>query len=279
MPDIPDSAAIVRIDLTTRHLDTLAWIKTQKIKMEPTRDADGRINGMMSQINPLPVIDEWAVLPDGTLALVRGKDYHVDFIAPDGSKTSALKVPFEWQRLTDEDKVAFIDSVKAARLRLGANAGNPVIAGGGGAAIALGGPGAAAGGAGAAGGGGPQIVFRMEGGPGGAGPGGGAGGQRGGGGPNVQLNFIPPNELPDYKPPFFAGAVRADTEGNLWIRTIPTKAIPGGPIYDVINRQGQLIDRVQIPLDRNILAFGPGGTVFLAHRDGTNVYVEKASVR
>jgi hypothetical protein len=119
----------------------------------------------------------------------------------------------------------------------------------------------------------------MEGGPGGAGPGGGAGGQRGGGGPNVQLNFIPPNELPDYKPPFFAGAVRADTEGNLWIRTIPTKAIPGGPIYDVINRQGQLIDRVQIPLDRNILAFGPGGTVFLAHRDGTNVYVEKASVR
>jgi hypothetical protein len=279
MPDIPDSAAIVRIDLATRHLDTLAWIRTLKIKMEPTRDADGRITGMMSQINPLPVIDEWAVLPDGTLALVRGSDYHVDFIASDGTKTSSPKVPFEWQRLTDEDKIAFIDSVKAARLRLGANAGNPMIAGAGGAAIALGGPGAAAGGGAAGGGGGPQIVFRMEGAPGGGG-GPGGGGQRGGaGGPNVQLNFIPPNELPDYKPPFFAGAERADIEGNLWIRTIPTKAIPGGPIYDVINRKGELIDRVQIPLDRNILAFGPGGAVYLAHRDGTNVYVEKATIR
>jgi hypothetical protein len=278
MPEFPDSAAIVRIDLTTRHLDTLGWIKTQKIKMDMNRDADGRMT-MTSQINPLPVVDEWALLSDGTLALVRGADYHVDFIASDGSKTTAAKIPFEWQRLTDEDKIAFIDSVKAARARLGPNAGNPMIA--------LGGPGGAAGAAAGAGaaaaGGGPQIVFRMEGGPGGAGAPGGAGGaggsQRGGAGPNVQLNFVPPSELPDYKPPFFAGSVRADLDGNLWIRTIPTKAITGGPVYDVINKKGELIDRVQVPLDRNIVAFGPGGAVYLAHRDGNNVLLEKATVR
>ena len=77
---------------------------------------------MTSEINPLPVVDEWAVLSDGAVALVRGRDYHIDWVNPDGSRTSSPKIPFEWQRLSDEDKVAFIDSVKAARERMGANA-------------------------------------------------------------------------------------------------------------------------------------------------------------
>ena len=43
---------------------------------------------------------------------------------------------------------------------------------------------------------------------------------------------MPANELPDYRPPFATGAVRADADGNLWIRTLPPKPVPGGPIYD-----------------------------------------------
>jgi len=100
-----------------------------------------------------------------------------------------------------------------------------------------------------------------------------------GGGANLQTNFVPASELPDYKPPFFAGNIRADTEGNLWIRTIPTKAIPGGPVYDVINKKGELVDRVQIPADRTIVGFGSDGTVYLAYRNDTSVYLEKAKVR
>ena len=88
-----------------------------------------------------------------------------------------------------------------------------------------------------------------------------------------------PSELPDYKPAFFAGSVRVDTQGNLWIRTIPTKAIPGGPVYDVIDRNGALVERVQIPAGRTIVAFGPGGVVYLAARDGNDSYLEKASIR
>ena len=270
-PDIPDSAAVVRIDLTTRQFDTVAFIKTPKIKMDMSRDDNGGFR-MTSQVNPLPVIDDWAVLSDGSVAIVRGKDYHVDYVNADGTKTSAAKVPFEWQRLTDDDKVAFLDSLKAARARLGANA--PTIGFGGGGA----------------GGGAPQMV--IIGGPGGGGPPpggpGGAGGLPqgnirvtgpGGANGNVQLNFIPANELPDYKPPFFGGSLRADTEGNLWIRTIPTKAIPGGPVYDVINRKGELIDRVQIPENRTIVGFGPEGTVYLAARNDTTVFLEKAKAR
>lgn len=96
---------------------------------------------------------------------------------------------------------------------------------------------------------------------------------------NAQVNFVDPSELPDYKPAFFAGSVRVDTQGNLWIRTIPTKAIPGGPVYDVIDRNGALVERVQIPAGRTIVAFGPGGVVYLAARDGNDSYLEKASIR
>jgi hypothetical protein len=94
-----------------------------------------------------------------------------------------------------------------------------------------------------------------------------------------QVNFVSPSELPDYKPPFFVGAVRADAGGNLWIRPIPTKPIPGGPVYDVVNRRGTLIDRVQIPADRTIVGFGPGGAVYLQAREGATTYLERARVR
>lgn len=268
-PDIPDSAAIVRIDLATRNLDTLGWIKTQKIKFDIARDDNGM--RITSQTNPLPTVDDWAVLNDGTVAFVRGQDYHVDFVGPDGKKFSATKVPFDWQRLTDEDKVAFLDSLKAVRARMGANAPNIGF-----------------GGAGGGGGGGPQIVIAGGAGPGGGGPppggaAGGGGNVRIGGGPggniNAQTNFVPASELPDYKPPFFANSTRADNDGNLWIRTIPTKAIPGGPVYDVINRKGEIVERVQIPENRTIVGFGSDGTVYLANRVDTSVYLEKAKIK
>ena len=75
---------------------------------------------MSTLINPIPEVDDWAVLPDGTIAIVR-KDYHVDFVDADGKRTSAPKIPFDWQRLTDSAKVAVIDSAKAAieRMRAG----------------------------------------------------------------------------------------------------------------------------------------------------------------
>ncbi len=258
VPQIPDSAAIVRIDLATRKLDTLGFIKTPKIKMDVTRDDNGNVR-MSSQINPLPVVDDWAMTPDGAVAFVRGRDYHVDWVNPDGSKVSATKVPFDWQRMSDEDKVAFIDSVKAARARQGANAPTAALPGAGGPAPAPGG-------------GNTQImIFGGTSGPGGGPP------SRGS--MSMQQNFIAASELPDYKPPFFAGSTRADRHGNLWIRTIPTSAIAGGPVYDVIDRKGELIDRVQVPAGRTIIGFGPSDSVFLVNRDGATLSLERATVK
>jgi hypothetical protein len=113
------------------------------------------------------------------------------------------------------------------------------------------------------------------------GPGGPDGGRGGGGaaGAAQQLNFVSPSDLPDYKPPFFANSVRADADGNLWVRTIPTRQIAGGPVYDVINREGKLVDRVQIPVGRTIAGFARDGSVYLVSRDGATMTFERAPGR
>ena len=264
MPAPPESAMIVRVDLATRQVDTVGVIRIPKVTMQVSQDEKGnmRIN---TEVNPLPVVDEWAVLSDGGIAFIRGQDYHVDFVNPDGTKRTAPKIPFDWQRLTDEDKIAFIDSVKAARERLAAaqQAQQGTSAQGASGRGPAGAPDGA---------GGQRIVIQM--GPGG---GGAAGGSVTGGQP--QVNLIAPSELPDYKPPFFSNSVRADAEGNVWVRTIPTKQIPGGPVYDVINSDGKLVDRVQIPVGRTIAGFGADGAVYLVSRDGTTMTFERAHVR
>jgi hypothetical protein len=100
------------------------------------------------------------------------------------------------------------------------------------------------------------------------------------GGLSSQINFVAPSELPDYKPAFFGGAARPDRDGNIWIRVLPTTGAPaGGPLYDVVNSTGELVDRVQIPKDRSIIGFGEGGVVYLTTRDAQGVHLERARTR
>lgn len=275
-PVFPDSAPVLRVDLATRAVDTAAFVKMQKITMRMAQDANGRMS-MTSKIDPLPVVDDWAVLSDGTIAVLRGRDFHVDLVGADGRLTSAPKVPHEWQRLSDEDKTAFLDSTRTAMEKMRATMQATMQAGG-----ASGGGTRVAAGNGVGGGdGAPVVMMRIEGGPpprggsSGGGPGAGAGP---GGMTMPTLEFVSANELPDYKPPFAAGAARADADGNVWVRTIPTKPM-AGPVYDVIDRQGRLVDRVMVPAGASIAGFGPGGVVYLGTRDAAGVHLQRARAR
>jgi len=255
----PDSTALVRVDLATRKLDTAAFFKIPKNKMNVQQNERGMT--VTTEINPLQTVDDWAVLADGSIALVRGQDYHVDFIRADGSASSSPKIAYDWQRLTDEDKVAIIDSAKAAfeRARAAApNGGNVVMDGRGGGGGAGGQPGMVV------------MNFSMRGGEGG----GGIRTGEAGGGP--QMTFVSANELPDYRPVFAQGASRGDADGNLWVRTSATRAgSVAGPIYDVIGQKGELIDRVQIPSGRQIVGFGKGGVVYMMARDDSGAWLER----
>ena len=268
-PTPPDSSALVRFDLATRKLDTVGFFKIPKANVSMSQDANG---GMRVQVtvNPLPVVDEWAVMSDGSVAFVRGRDYHVEYISADGAKTVAEKIPYDWQRMTDDDKQRFLDSAKVAiekqRAAMAANGGIAGAAARGGLEGAMG---AVAGG----------MTITMR--PGGEGPprveaGGGPGGPAGGPPPVV---MVPASELPDYKPVFGSGAVKADMQDRLWVRTIPTKVSTGGAVYEVIDRSGKLVDRVQVPAGTTIAGFGKDGVVYLGMRDDKGLHIQRAVVK
>jgi hypothetical protein len=248
--EFPDSVDIDRVDLATRRVDTAGFFKISKTNMIITQTEHGVSIG--AELNPVQTIDDWAVLSDGSIAIVRGLDYHVDVIGPDGAAVNGAKIPFDWRPLSDDDKVAVLDSAKRSVDRIIANGGAAAMmsmhGGGGGASAALHG-------------------------------GGGEGGATFGGAsknapPTVKT--VSPSALPDYWPPFGQGAAKADVDGHLWVRTSARRdGAIGGPIYDVIDRTGMLIDRVQVPPGRQIVGFGKGGVVYMVARDTGGAWLER----
>ncbi len=88
-----------------------------------------------------------------------------------------------------------------------------------------------------------------------------------------------PQDLPDYKPPFAERSVRADGDGNLWVRINTPTPLPGGPIFDIISKKGELADRIQIPQGFNLVGFGEGRIVYLSTRDGSGVHLARVRLR
>ena len=245
-PEFPDSAAIVRVDLASRKVDTAAYYKIAKLKMVVAQSEKGI--SMTTEINPMPIVDDWGVMADGSVAIVRGRDYHVDWLNPDDVMSASPKIPFDWQRLTDEDKVATLDSAKAqmerSRANPSASAGEPP---------------------------GNRVMINMS-----VSGDGAARSVTTAAGAAPAMNFVSPSELPDYRPAFSQGAVKPDLDNNLWIRTSSTRSGSlAGPIYDVLNRRGELVDRVQVPAGRTIVGFGKGGTVYMMARDDHGGWIEK----
>jgi hypothetical protein len=325
IPPDPDSAFIVAMDIDTRKQDTIGSIRIPKSLFMIKQTPEGGFN-FFNAINPLPQTDDWAVLPDGAIAFVRGRDYRVEYLGPDGKLTSAEKLPFDWQRMTEESKQKLVDSVKNVNqraalgtyinamirwantynrpyppkfsvpdgfvptpglmkewklpenLKLPANYiyGCPpgveptITAPAAGAAPAPLAPG--------------MPNFSPPGMPGGTpscipSPIMFGGGQIP---PPPQMRetpVMPPEDLPDYRPPFGASSVRADADGNLWIRTIPPKPIPGGNVYDIVSRKGELVDRLQIPPGYTVVGFGKGRVVYLSMRDAKGIHLARVRLR
>jgi hypothetical protein len=225
----PDTAPVLRADLDTRRIDTLGWVHVAAPKQKTYRfeaAGMGMVTTTATIVNPIPVLDDWAYDRDGTVAIVRGHDYHIDWVLPDGSKKSTGKMPMNWLRITDDGKKHIVDSVfkQLDSLRTAMVERNAAAA-------------AAAG--------------RGRG-PSGYVP------------PPTML--VEPKELPDYHPAVRANSrPRFDLDGNLWVipgtATAPT---PGaGLLYDVIDRTGTVIKRVLLPPGRILSNFDKAGNIYL----------------
>jgi hypothetical protein len=329
-PQQPDSAFVVAVNLDTRLLDTLGSIRIPKQEMQIRQMGEGGFS-IESVFNPMPSTDDWALLPDSRVAFVRWRDYSIDYLHPDGTKTNSGKLPFDWQRLADEDKERLVDSVKTVQTRGALNSyvsnmirwvnqygkdypvnfkvhegyvpnpgmpkdwtmppgvtfpPNYMYACPPGAeppspavmqqamqqAMSAAGitppPGAVV--PPPAGGARPtcfpapvMITGGMVPQP-----------------PTLRLpNIVPWMDLPDYKPPITSGSVRADMDGNLWIRINPSKPTPGGPVYDIVDPSGKLVNRLQTPPGYTLVGFGKGKVVYLSMRDASGIHLARVRLR
>lgn len=299
IPPQPDSAFVVAIDLDTRQVDTLGSIRIPKseyiVRVTPTGGYD-----VNSAINPMPMTDEWAVLSDGSVAFVRGIDYRIEYLNPDGSRTSSAKLPYEWQPVSDEDKQRIVDSVRTAQVRnarysyttslirwvnqygrksypegFSAPEGYRPPQGFGRDWVLP-----------------PGVSFPdnyIHACAAGEEP---TNEQRPSCIPAPIPNTNPPPAprlrepgvisaqlLPDFRPPFGQDAVRSDADGNLWIRTIPPRPISGGAVYDIVSREGVLVDRLQLPTGYQIVGFGRGKVVYLSMRQRGEMKLARVRLR
>ena len=333
IPPQPDSAFLVAVHLDSRKADTLAAVRVQKVNYVVRTSSDGGFSLSVST-SPMPLVDDWAVLPDGTVAVVRGRDYRVEFIDSAGVVTSSEKLPFPWVQLTEEDKIRMTDSIRVVGTkREASNFALQMIAWSNSlnkpypksftapdslvlppglprdwilpkgvsfpAGYMFGCP--------------PGVTPPPPGGPllvsvpasppvGGVATGSAAAGtpSQAPAKPSCAANpyegwygsgYTPPapsyrpptvfpaDQLPDYRPPISPASVRSDADGNLWIRPIPMKSLPGGSVYDIVNRKGELVDRLQLPAGYTIVGFGAGKTVYLSTRDGAGLHLAKVQLR
>jgi hypothetical protein len=232
-----DSGPISRANFEKRSIDTVGYVRIYNgARTSTTRTSEEIITKIL--VNPLVTVDDWTVLSDGTIAFVRGHDYHVDVIRPDGRALSGAKLPFDWKRLTDADKQQLIDSARAANNQAATtkdNAPMPMMAMGGGDSSRS-----------------NTVARPLQALP-------------------PLIEFVPLSEIGDYYPPIRAGAAKADADGNLWVLpTTSAQSKAGELVYDVINNRAALKERVRVPAGRSIAGFGKGGVVYLMFRDAAN---------
>jgi hypothetical protein len=120
-PAIPDSVALIRWDRAANRLDTLARVKIASIKMQISGTSNAR--AVMMRPQPYAAADEWAVAPDGRVAVARVGDYHIDWIGT--PVVHGAPVRFDPLTVTDADKQAYMNAMKNSRNRIVVNQGGP----------------------------------------------------------------------------------------------------------------------------------------------------------
>lgn len=115
-PIASDSAAVMRYDRKTKRMDTMAFVQLPKNTAKVESSGSGgqqNVNIRIGAPSPFPSRDSWTVLPDGSVAVARVKDYHLDIIAPNRAMTRGLAVPFAAVRVGEAEKQEYRDSQKS----------------------------------------------------------------------------------------------------------------------------------------------------------------------
>jgi len=254
-----DSAVVVTMAIKSRKLDSLTRLGTGSTV---TMRLSANNNNTNTTTPIFPVFDDWTVMSDGAVAVLRGREYRIDFFDGDAGRTAGPRLQYPWKQLDDAEKTHLVDSINTQRrkqfdemiddMRKQAENPNQKIGPGGEKIIIVDGM--------------PIRTYGGERMP-----------------PPTPPASVQTTDIPDYLPATERGVAnyRADADNRLWIRPKPAAGAPrgGGAVYEIVDRTGTLIDRVQLPTGRTLAGFGPGGVVYLTTRDGNTTKIERRAFK
>lgn len=120
-----DSAPIVRAARGSATDETLGYVH-----LAPRRVTTTAKNGTLTSVEivtpPYPAQDGWQVFADGAVAIVRVREYRVDWVLPDGRRVAGERIAFTPLRITQRDKDAWPGMTGRVR---GMAAGTPMPSG------------------------------------------------------------------------------------------------------------------------------------------------------
>lgn len=118
---IADSVPLVRVD-ESGAVDTVGRIRFMQSRDSIVTTRDGR-RILQTTIVPLSRVDDFTVTADGSLAMVRGGDYHIDWLRSDGTTVSTPPMPYDWRRISPAEKQQIVDSIRREFRRIAAGRG------------------------------------------------------------------------------------------------------------------------------------------------------------
>jgi hypothetical protein len=171
---------------------------------------------------PLAPADDWAVAPDGRVAMVRAEGYVVEWLGVDGSVSRGVANPVEPETPGQAEKSAWFREYLTQQISTGIRRAPD---------------------------GRRQVTLR------------------------IGSSTAPPADLsaydwPESLPAFRVGRSLITPAGALWVQRHGREGARS--LIDVFDGEGRRVGGVELLPNRRVVAFGPDGTVYVAHRDGEN---------
>jgi hypothetical protein len=230
-----DTALVIRMNFATRTIDTVSRVGTGAFTISTV----GYRQSGSRYVTPLfPFIDDAIVTSDGSIAIYHAHEFRVEWIHPDGTRSSA-KTAYDWRRLPETLRDHLVDSANARRRAVydsilhqravDSAAGTLRMT----TSVSVDGePGR------------PRLIA-----------------------PPLAPQYMTADEFFDFYPPTGRAAVRADADNHIWINPIAATPDPAGAVWEVVDPLGTVTDRVLIPSGTSIVGFGAKGLIYVAHKD------------
>lgn len=227
---------VYRYDRRTGRAEVVAQAAAPSGEMSAARMLPGGLVQMSTNL-PLAPRDATTGVPLGDFIIVRATPYRVDRMDAQGRVRQGPVADAPRIRVTDAEREAFVRSL--------IRPGNIVVSGGAGA----GGDGVGASGERQR----PRVpTFSGD----------------------IESLFSPDMRWPDYKPPFGSSAAIAAPDGRVWVQRSRAHDDPL-PVYDVFDRDGRVVERVQLAARSRIIGFGAGSVFVMRTDDDELVHIER----